>query len=296
MHSTDNIKGVIAYPVTPFTADAIDRPRLARLVGTLIDDGADAIAPLGSTGEAAYLSLDEWKTVVDTTIEAAAGRVPVIVGASDLSTANTVERAVYAQQAGADALMVLPISYWPLKRAEIVQHYTSVSDAIELPIMVYNNPATAGIDLKPDLLVEMFDTIENVRMVKESTGDVRRMEELTRLTEGRLPFYNGSNPLVLDAFRAGAKGWCTAAPCLLPEPIMALARSASDGDWSSAESLYAQLKPFLQFIVVQGLPTAIKSGLALQGRPAGEPRLPLLPLDRADSQELADLLNRTYAA
>ena len=192
------IHGIIAYPITPFGEAGIDVDRLAGLVDTMVDAGVHAIAPLGSTGESAYLSFDEWKTVVDTTVAAVAGRVPVVVGSSDLTTAGTVARAEYAQQAGATAVMVIPVSYWALNEREIVQHYTSVSDAISIPIMAYNNPATSGIDMSPTLLNHMFESIANVKMVKESTGDIQRMLDLKELSSGELPFYNGSNPLVLE--------------------------------------------------------------------------------------------------
>jgi 4-hydroxy-tetrahydrodipicolinate synthase len=290
MPTTPDIHGIIAYPITPFGADGIDRARLGELVSTLVTDGADAIAPLGSTGESAYLSRDEWRAVVDVTVEAVAGRVPVIVGASDLTTAETVNRAVYAQQAGADAVMVLPVSYWPLADREVIGHYRSISDAISIPIMAYNNPTTSGVDMKPELLVEMFSSIENVTMVKESTGDITRMTELTRLTDGTLPFYNGSNPLVLEALKAGAKGWCTAAACLRPEECVALYRAVVDGKLDEASAIYDGLKPFLEFIVSRGLPPAIKDGLALLGRPAGAPRLPLLPLTDDDRATLSAML------
>jgi 4-hydroxy-tetrahydrodipicolinate synthase len=88
--------------------------------------------------------------------------------------------------------------------------------------MMYNNPATSGVDMSPELLVRMFETIDNVSMVKESTGDLSRMQRIDELSGGRLPFYNGSNPLVLNALQAGATGWCTAAPCLRPQPCIDL--------------------------------------------------------------------------
>ena len=125
--------GIIAYPVTPFTGDAagaIDTTRLAALVERLVSSGVHAIAPLGSTGELAYLEEPEFDTVVDTTLATVAGRVPVIVGVSDVTTAKTIRRAQYAQQAGADAVMILPVSYWKLTEREIFQHYRSISDAI----------------------------------------------------------------------------------------------------------------------------------------------------------------------
>jgi 4-hydroxy-tetrahydrodipicolinate synthase len=289
------IHGIIAYPITPFGEVGIDVDRLAGLVDTMVDAGVHAIAPLGSTGESAYLSFDEWKTVVDTTVAAVAGRVPVVVGSSDLTTAGTVARAEYAQQAGATAVMVIPVSYWALNEREIVQHYTSVSDAISIPIMAYNNPATSGIDMSPTLLNHMFESIANVQMVKESTGDIQRMLDLKQLSSGELPFYNGSNPLVLKALLAGASGWCTAAPCLRPAPVIALYEAVAAGDTARASEIYEELLPLLSFIVSKGLPTAVKSGLDILGEPAGVPRLPLLPLNAEDRTQLESILTHVGA-
>jgi 4-hydroxy-tetrahydrodipicolinate synthase len=230
------------------------------------------------------------KTVVDATVAAVAGRVPVVVGSSDLTTAGTVARAEYAELAGATAVMVIPVSYWALNEREIVQHYTSVSDAISIPIMAYNNPATSGIDMSPTLLNHMFESIANVKMVKESTGDIQRMLDLKQLSSGELPFYNGSNPLVLKALLAGASGWCTAAPCLRPAPAIALYEAVADGDTARATAIYEELLPLLSFIVSKGLPPAVKSGLDILGEPAGVPRLPLLPLDAEDRIQLESIL------
>jgi 4-hydroxy-tetrahydrodipicolinate synthase len=284
------IHGIIAYPITPFAEAGIDVDRLAGLVDTMVDAGVHAIAPLGSTGESAYLSFDEWTTVVDTTVTAVAGRVPVVVGSSDLTTAGTVARAEYAEQAGASAVMVIPVSYWALNEREIVQHFTSVSDAISIPIMAYNNPATSGIDMSPTLLNHMFESIANVKMVKESTGDIQRMLDIKELSSGELPFYNGSNPLVLKALLAGASGWCTAAPCLRPAPAIALYEAVVAGDTARATEIYEELLPLLSFIVTKGLPPAVKSGLEILGEPAGAPRLPLLPLDVEDHTQLESIL------
>jgi 4-hydroxy-tetrahydrodipicolinate synthase len=290
MAQEQTIHGIIAYPITPFGEAGVDVDRLAGLVDTMVDAGVHAVAPLGSTGESAYLSFEEWKTVVDTTIAAVAGRVPVVVGSSDLTTAGTVARAEYAEQAGAAAVMVIPVSYWPLNEREIVQHYASVSDAVSIPIMAYNNPATSGIDMSPTLLNHMFESIANVKMVKESTGDIQRMLDLKQLSSGELPFYNGSNPLVLKALLAGASGWCTAAPCLRPAPVIALYEAAAAGDTARATEIYEELLPLLGFIVSKGLPTAVKSGLDILGEPAGVPRLPLLPLDVEDRTQLESIL------
>jgi 4-hydroxy-tetrahydrodipicolinate synthase len=291
MTSAPDIHGIIAYPITPFGADgAVDTATLNELVEKLVAAGVHAIAPLGSTGEAAYLTEDEFDSVVDTTVSTVDHRVPVIVGAGDLTTANTVRRARYAQRAGADAVMVLPVSYWKLTPREIAQHYATVGAALDIPIMAYNNPATSGIDMSPELLVQMFNDIDNLTMVKESTGDLSRMLRIKELTGDTLPFYNGSNPLILDALTAGASGWCTAAPNLRPQPCLDLYAATQAGDFGTAKTIYDDLSPLLRFIVANGLPTAVKAGLSLLGSDVGDPRPPLLPLDEPGLSELRSLL------
>jgi 4-hydroxy-tetrahydrodipicolinate synthase len=285
------IHGIIAYPITPFGRDGgVDTATLTMLLEKLIGAGVHAIAPLGSTGEAAYLTEDEFDSVVDTTVNTVGRRVPVIVGASDLTTANTVRRARYAQHAGADAVMILPVSYWKLSTREIGQHYATVAAALDIPIMAYNNPATSGIDMSPELLVQMFTEIDNLTMVKESTGDLDRMLRIKELTANTLPFYNGSNPLILDALTAGASGWCTAAPNLRPQPCLDLYAATQAGDDDAAKAIYEDLSPLLRFIVAGGLPTTVKAGLNLLGTHVGDPRPPLLPLDEAGLDEMRSLL------
>ena len=186
--------------------------------------------------------------------------------------------------------MILPVSYWKLTPREIARHYATVAAALDIPIMAYNNPATSGIDMSPELLVQMFTDIDNVTMVKESTGDLDRMLRIKQLTGDALPFYNGSNPLILDALTAGASGWCTAAPNLRPQPCLDLYAATWAGDYDAAKAIYDELSPLLRFIVAGGLPTTVKAGLDILGTTVGDPRPPLLPLEQAGLDELRSLL------
>jgi 4-hydroxy-tetrahydrodipicolinate synthase len=127
-------------------------------------------------------------------------------------------------------------------------------------------------------------------MVKESSGDLQRMHRLVQLTDGTVPFYNGSNPLALAALVAGAAGWCTAAPCLNAELPLALYNAVQAGDLETARAVFYRQLPLLQFIVRGGLPTTVKAGLRLLGVDAGEPRLPLRKLDDAGTQQLSEIL------
>ncbi|HZA29698.1 MAG TPA: dihydrodipicolinate synthase family protein, partial [Gammaproteobacteria bacterium] len=144
----------------------------------------------------------------------------------------------------------------------------------------------------PELVAHMVKEIDNITMVKESTGDIQRMHRLHQLSDGAIPFYNGSNPLALEAFAAGATGWCTAAPNLIPELNIRLYEAVCKGDMIEAQRAFYQQLPLLQFILKGGLPTTVKAGLRLLGVEAGVPRTPLLPLDEAGISQLTTLLKQ----
>ncbi|MDZ4016823.1 dihydrodipicolinate synthase family protein [Pseudomonas sichuanensis] len=290
---TTQFHGIIGYTITPFSRDGeqLDLPALGQSIDRLIDGGVQVIAPLGSTGEGAYLSDGEWQQVAQYSLERIGKRVPSIVSVSDLTTAGAVRRARFAQQHGADAVMVLPAAYWKLSEAEILQHYRAIGAAIDIPIMLYNNPATSGTDMPVELILRIVREVDNVTMVKESTGDIQRMHKLQLLGEGQVPFYNGCNPLALEAFVAGAKGWCTAAANLIPTLNQQLYQAVLAGDLAQAQALFYRQLPLLDFILKGGLPATIKAGLAMTGLPVGEPRRPVFGLDEPNRVKLQGLLD-----
>ncbi|NWB27058.1 dihydrodipicolinate synthase family protein [Pseudomonas gingeri] len=296
--TTPALHGIIGYPVTPFTADGehLDLDALGRGIDRLIEGGVHAIAPLGSAGEGAYLSDTEWDAVAEFSLAHIAGRVPSVVSVSDLTTAKAVRRARFAEAKGADAVMVLPTSYWKLGEGEILAHYQAIGARIGVPIMLYNNPATSGTDMSVELILRIVRTVENVTMVKESTGDIQRMHKLQLLGEGQVPFYNGCNPLALEAFIAGAVGWCTAAANLIPRLNGALYQAVLDNDLQQARALFYRQLPLLEFILKGGLPATVKAGLRLTGLEAGEPRLPVAPLNDAGLRSLQGMLETLRAA
>lgn len=283
-----NLTGIIAYPITPFaaTGKGIDLAVLEQTLNRLIDSDCDAIAPLGSTGESAYLDWDEWYAVAKHTVDMVNKRVPVMIGISELTTDMAIKKAQTAAALGADAIMVIPVSYWKLSDSEIFDYYQSIAESMPLPIMVYNNPATSGVDISPELMVKMFNQIANVSMVKESSGDIQRMHKIFELSAGQLPFYNGSNPLALEALCAGASGWCTAAPNLLGALPKRLYNSIKQGDLATAQNLFYRQLPLLRFIVAGGLPKTIKAGLETLGVKAGVPRKPLQAASAAELNAL----------
>lgn len=284
------MNGIVAYPITPFTtSNRVDEKLLGRIVDDMVKAGVHAIAPLGSTGVLPYLNDDEREHVAEVTITKVAGRVPTLVGVSSLTTERTVHHARHAEKLGASAVMIIPMSYWKLTDAEVVTHFERVANAISIPIAVYNNPATGGVDLSPETLARLLQ-IPNVTMVKESSGDVNRMHRLVQLCGHQVSFFNGSNPLALAAFVAGARGWCTAAPHVIPKLNVALYDAVIRRDLDEARQLFYRQLPFLQFIVAHGLPRTISASLELMGTAVGPLRAPLQPLPHERITELKTIL------
>lgn len=288
-----NLTGIIGYPVTPFSPDnkQVDLDKLGHVIDVLLEARVDAIAALGSAGEAAYLSEAEWKQVAEFTVQHVAGKVPVIIGIAELTTAQAVNYAQHAHQIGADMIMLSPFSYYKLSEAEIFQHYETVASASPLPIMIYNNPATCGVDMSPAFMLSMLERIPTASMIKESTGDIQRMHKIYALSDGKVPFFNGCNHMALEALNAGASGWCTAAPCLIGDKPKQLFDAIQQGENEKAQALFYRQYEFLEFIVSLGLAAAVKSGLALQGMDVGGPRKPLLPLNEQAQQKLQGMLD-----
>ncbi|MEN5193433.1 dihydrodipicolinate synthase family protein [Sphingobacterium faecium] len=284
-------KGVIAYPVTPFDDNEnVDIPLFKKQVERLVTAGCHGIAPLGSTGVMPYLSDAEKETITEATMQQVAGRVPTLVGVSNLTTEKTIYHAKFAEKAGATAVMIIPMSYWKLTDEEIVKHYDRVASSISIPIMAYNNPATAGVDMSPTLLKRLLE-IPNVTMIKESSGDIQRMHDLRKELGEDAAFFNGSNPLALAAFSAGARGWCTAAPNLIPELNIALYNAVQHNDLDSARDIFYKQLDLLQFIVAKGLPRSIKAGLDLIGVDGGGFKSPLKPMREHEIAELGNILS-----
>ena len=284
------LKGIIAYPITPFTAEGmVDINKYKTLLERMLKAGVHAVAPLGSAGVLPYLSDPEREAIVMATMEQVAGRVPVMIGVSGLTTERVVYHARFAEKQGTAAVMVIPMSYWKLTETEIFAHFDKVASAISVPIMAYNNPATGGLDMSPEFLAKLLK-IPNVTMIKESTGDVSRLHRLVQAAGEDVAFYNGSNPLALDAFVAGATGWCTAAPNLIPQLNLDLYAAITKGNLAAALAVFRKQLSVLQFIVAGGLPRTVAAGLEILGIDAGHLRAPLAKLSEADTEQLRKIL------
>ena len=284
--------GVLPALITPFTDDgeAIDTHALATNVDRLIAGGVAGLVPGGSTGEFTALSHGERRQLVEATVEAAAGRVPVVAGTGALSTRETVELSVHAEQAGAAAVIVVPPFYDRLSWRELLAHYTAVADAIGIPIMYYNLPSASGITLTAAQLREL-----PISSLKDTGGDAVAATEVIQ-TDGPT-LLNGWDTLTFAALAAGVRAVVWGVASILPGQCVELHRLLIDDiDLPAARDLWARLWPLSQFLESQSYPAAVKAACRLVGDTTGPVRAPLLPLADDATGELAGLLERATLA
>jgi 4-hydroxy-tetrahydrodipicolinate synthase len=284
--------GVLPALITPFTdgGSAIDTGALTALVDRVITGGVGGVVPGGSTGEFTTLTNAERRQLVEVAVDAAAGRVPVVAATGALSTRETVELSVHAERAGAAAVMVVPPFYDALSWRELLEHYTAVTEAIDIPIMYYNLPSATGVKLTAAQLREL-----PISSLKDTGGDFAVATELIQ-TDGPT-LLNGSDTLTFAALAAGVNAvvWGTAS--IIPEQCVELHRLLIDDiDLSSARELWRRLWPLCQFLERQSYPAAVKAGCRLMGDTTGPARAPLLPLEDSATNELAALLDRATLA
>jgi 4-hydroxy-tetrahydrodipicolinate synthase len=284
--------GVLPALITPFTEDgsAIDTDALTAIVDRLVGAGVAGLVPGGSTGEFTTLSNPERRRLVEVTVQAAAGRVPVVAGTGALSTRETVELSVHAEHAGAAAVMVVPPFYDALSWRELLAHYTAVADAIEIPIMYYNLPSASGVTLTAAQFREL-----PVACLKDTGGDAVAATELIQ-TDGPT-LLNGWDTLTFAALAAGVRAVVWGVASIVPEQCVELHRLLLDDiDLPAARELWARLWPLCRFLEAHSYPAAVKAACRLAGDTTGPSRAPLLPLDDAATRELAGLLEHVTLA
>jgi 4-hydroxy-tetrahydrodipicolinate synthase len=291
----NSFRGVFVAMVTPMTAgEEVDYPKLADLVDHLIRQGIHGLVPLGSTGEYYALSADERERVLRTTLEAAAGRVPVTAGTNAGSTREVIAYSRQAEKLGCAGIM-LAAPYYSLPRPEeLFVHFKAVNDAIGVPIIVYNYPGRTGVDMTPDQL-ERLAELRNVRYVKESSGEMPRITELLRRCGDRLGVFCGCDTIALESLMVGAIGWVGGVANVLPASHVKLYELIVEKkDYAAAHKLFFELLPTLELMEGGGKYTQwVKAACDLMGHPVGAPRGPLRAATVVERRKLKAALAQT---
>jgi 4-hydroxy-tetrahydrodipicolinate synthase len=288
------LHGVLAALVTPMTAsEEIDFGTLSATADRLIRAGVHGLIPLGSTGEFYALNPQERTDVLRATLEAAAGRVPVLAGTNAGATREVIAYSRQAEALGAAGILLTPPYYSLPRPDELSAHFRAVNDAIGIPIMLYNYPGRAGVDMAPDFIARLAE-LPRVRYVKESTGEIARISTLLRRCGDRLGVFCGADTAALESLLLGAAGWVGGAANVIPRAHAQLfALAAQRQDFVAARSLYFQMLPLLSLMESEGKYTQyVKAACGLVGHPVGPPRRPLLPATDAECARLRAALEQ----
>ncbi|WP_279483673.1 4-hydroxy-tetrahydrodipicolinate synthase [Aureimonas sp. SK2] len=283
-------RGVYTVMITPFDkAGRLDVETLKAFTDWQVREGIHGLIPLGSTGEFLSLSEEERVEVARTVIETAAGRVPVLIGTGAEDTREAVRLTRQAEDLGADGVMIIPPFYSTPTDDELVHHYRTIAAATKLPIMVYNNPATANVDLKPDLVARIAE-IGGCDYIKESTLEVTRVRDIIRKAGSNMTVFGGI--LGFESFVEGAEGWVAVASNVAPRQMARIFELVKDENRvPEAHRLYLEWLPLIEAVGGHLYVGGTKALLGHMGFAVGEPRPPRLPLPAADDARMKALVD-----
>jgi 4-hydroxy-tetrahydrodipicolinate synthase len=275
--------GVFPALTTQFQPDqSLDLEATQRHVEVLINNGATGLVMLGSLGENVTLEPQEKRAVMEMAIRAARGRVPVLSGVAETSTAGAIRYTREMEKIGADGVMVLPAMVYKSDPRETIAHFRAVARATGLPILVYNNPIAYGVDITPKMFAELADE-KNLVAIKESSADVRRITDLINEVGDRYTIFTGVDDLALESIMLGAKGWIAGLVNAFPVENQYLWELAMAGKWEEAKAIYRWYMPLLHldthFKFVHYIKLAVQEcGFGSETMRA--PRLPLVGSER----------------
>ncbi len=281
-------RGSIVALVTPFKPNfEIDFDAYGRLIDFQIENGTNGIVPCGCTGEAATLSHEEQKKCIRFAVERIAGRVAVIAGAGSNNTREAVDLTKYAKEVNADAaLLIMPYYNKPTAAGQIA-HYTTIANAVDIPIMLYNVPSRTGMNMDPKTVAEL-NKLPNIVSIKEAAGSVDQVSQIKSLCD--IIVMSGDDSLTLPMMAVGGTGVVSVAANVVPGEVAALCAKANAGDFAAAREIHYQLMPLFKGLFFETNPMPVKAALAKMGLIENVLRLPLVPMSQSSAERLDPIL------
>lgn len=286
-----SFSGVYTALATPFRNGTLDRPSFVRLIEQQIDAGVDGIVPVGTTGESPTLSHEEHHEVIAIAIETAHGRCKVIAGTGSNSTEEAISLTTEAEKAGADgALLVAPYYNRPTQEG-IYLHYKAISEAVNIPLVLYSIPGRCGVEIGVQTVVRLAENCANIRCIKEAGGSVERVSQLRQALPADFVILSGDDSLTLPFLSCGAVGVISVASNLIPSEMVELVRLWRAGDMVGARNFHEKWYPLFKDLFLESNPVPVKYALAKTGSiNSPEVRLPLAPLSEASATQLESTL------
>jgi len=289
------LRGCGTALVTPFNADgSIDEGALRALVDWQVEQGIHFLVPCGSTGEAATMTIEEHKRVVQVTIEQAKGRVPVVAGAASNDTAKAVALSKAMKELGATHLLHASPMYNKPPQRGIVAHFKAIADATDLPIVVYNVPGRTGSNIEAKTTIELAG-MKNIHAVKEASGNLAQITDVIRGRPKGFVVLSGDDELTLPMMALGAEGIVSVVSNAIPGPMSRLCELMEKGDLAAARELHMKLLPFMRAAFIESNPLPAKAALAMMNRAKNVLRLPLVPMHPSNEPAVKSALQRAGA-
>jgi 4-hydroxy-tetrahydrodipicolinate synthase len=290
-----SLHGVYPYLVSPVGEDGrVKDAVLATLVEHLIAAGVHGLTPLGSTGEFAYLSHEQKRRVVEVTLEAAAGRVPVVAGVAATTTAQALRQAIEWRKLGCTGILAILEAYFPLSDAGVVAYFGAIADAVDCPVVLYTNPQFQRADLSLVAIRKLVERHANIRYLKDASTNTGRLLSIMNSVPD-LAVFSASAHVPACVMLLGGCGWMAGPACLIPRQSVRLYELCKAGRWDEVMVLQRPLWRLNQLFARHALAACIKGGLELQGFAVGAPLPPQAALDEAGRAELAEVLDALEA-
>jgi 4-hydroxy-tetrahydrodipicolinate synthase len=287
-----NWKGVFPAATTQFRRDqTLDLDATARHLEVLMASGISGLIMLGSLGENTALEPDEKRRVMEMAVKSSGGRVPVLSGVAECSTAAACRYARDMEKLGVSGLMVLPAMVYKADRSETLAHFRTVARASGLPIICYNNPIAYSVDITPEMFSELADEPTLVA-IKESSGNVRRITDLFNTVGSRYIIFTGVDDLALESVLLGAEGWIAGVGLAFPRENQYLWDLATSGQWEKARALYRWYTPLLHLDIPIKFVQYIKLAIQECGLGAEWVRAPRLPLEGKEREEILQIIRK----
>lgn len=288
------IEGTIVAMITPFNnKDGVNETGLKENINYLIEKGVDGILAAGTTGESATITHDEQRRIIDIMVDEVNNRVTTIAGAGSNSSKEALGLVEYAENAGADAALVITPYYNKPQPHGLYEHYRLLSDSTDLPIIVYNVPSRTGTDIDVDTIGKVSQ-LDNIIAIKEANPDLDKvsqiMKKLEELDNQDFRVLSGNDNLTLPMIALGAKGVISVLANADPERMSKLVNSALTGDYSTALKLHYELYDLMKVLFIESNPVPVKEALNLMNRPSGHVRMPLGSLKDENRVLLKDVL------
>ncbi len=275
------LRGCGTALVTPFSQDgAVDENALRNLVAWQIESGIDFLIPCGTTGETPTLTHDEWLRGLDITIEVAAGRVPIVAGATSNSTQEAVARAKeVAARPGVNAILSASPYYNKPTQEGQYRHFRAIAEAVDKPVILYNVPSRTSANLEPATLARLSE-VPNIAGVKEASGNMTQIAEVLNSVPESFLVLSGDDAVTLPVLALGGVGVISVASNEIPHEMAEMTRAALNNDWGTARALYRKYLPLMLANFIESSPLPVKAVLAMMGKIEEVYRLPLLPMRR----------------